>query len=213
MSKIGHVLLAIQHTICRAVCFQFTHFPCDDWENIYTLSYYHHLIGSKNYYPLFRVRSWNNGMRCMFFIFLFLWISNYNLTYNNGFDYWCMPCLLLNRGLSRKLNYVQISMMVFWPGLALFQPKGQVCTVQITRPSHFEFLSFSVTLSRDNLHLLDFFVKKTYTHIKTVILLLKYLMLQLVVNIWDYGNTYAYICSKSPRADMISSPSSSVNSW
>ena len=28
---------------------------------IYTLSYYH-LIGSMNYYPLFRVRSWNNGM-------------------------------------------------------------------------------------------------------------------------------------------------------
>ena len=29
------------------------------------LSYYHHQIGSMNYYPLFRVRSWNNGMRCM----------------------------------------------------------------------------------------------------------------------------------------------------
>ena len=47
------------------MCFQFTHFPCDDWENIYTLSYYHHEIGSMNYYPLFRVRSWNNDMRCM----------------------------------------------------------------------------------------------------------------------------------------------------
>ena len=34
-------------------------------ERIYTLSYYHHQIGSMNYYPLFRVRSWNNGMRCM----------------------------------------------------------------------------------------------------------------------------------------------------
>ena len=32
--------------------------------------YYHHQIGSMNYYPLFRVRSWNNGMRCMFSIFL-----------------------------------------------------------------------------------------------------------------------------------------------
>ena len=31
------------------------------------LSYYHHQIGSMNYYPLFRVRSWNNGMRCMSF--------------------------------------------------------------------------------------------------------------------------------------------------
>ena len=27
--------------------------------------YYHHQIESMNYYPLFRVRSWNNGMRCM----------------------------------------------------------------------------------------------------------------------------------------------------
>ena len=36
-------------------------------EIIYTLSYYHHQIGSMNYYPLFRVRSWNNGMRCMSF--------------------------------------------------------------------------------------------------------------------------------------------------
>ena len=32
---------------------------------IYTLSYYHHQIGSMNHYPLFRVRSWNNGMRCV----------------------------------------------------------------------------------------------------------------------------------------------------
>ena len=32
-------------------------------ERIYTLSYYHHQIGSMNYYPLFRVRSWN--MVCM----------------------------------------------------------------------------------------------------------------------------------------------------
>ena len=34
-------------------------------ERIYTLLYYHHQIVSMNYYPLFRVRSWNNGMRCM----------------------------------------------------------------------------------------------------------------------------------------------------
>ena len=35
-------------------------------ERIYTLSYYHHQIGSMNYHPLYRVRSWNSGMRCMF---------------------------------------------------------------------------------------------------------------------------------------------------
>ena len=39
---------------------------------IYTLSYYHHQIGSMNYYPLFRVRSWNNGIHCMSCYFLIL---------------------------------------------------------------------------------------------------------------------------------------------
>ena len=34
-------------------------------ERIYTLSYYNNQIGIMNYYPLFRVRSWNNGMHCM----------------------------------------------------------------------------------------------------------------------------------------------------
>ena len=34
-------------------------------ERIYTLSYYHYQIGSMNYYPLFKIRPWNNGVRCM----------------------------------------------------------------------------------------------------------------------------------------------------
>ena len=37
--------------------------------NIYTLSYCHQ-IGSMNYYPLFRVRSWNIDVRCMSFYIL-----------------------------------------------------------------------------------------------------------------------------------------------
>ena len=60
MSKIKYILSVIHYTTCGAVCFQFTHSSCNAWENIYTLSYYHHQIGSMNYYPLFRVRSWNN---------------------------------------------------------------------------------------------------------------------------------------------------------
>ena len=63
-------LSVIHYTVCGSVCFQFTHFLCVDWDNIYTLSYYHHQLGSMNYYPLFRVRSWNNGMRCMSFYIL-----------------------------------------------------------------------------------------------------------------------------------------------
>ena len=61
-----HILSVIHYTICGAVCFQFTHFPCDDWENRHILSYHHH-IGSINYYLLFMVRSWNNSVRCMSF--------------------------------------------------------------------------------------------------------------------------------------------------
>ena len=72
VSKIEHILSVIHFTICGAVCFQFTHFLRDDWENRHTLSYYHHQIGSMNYNPLFRVRSWNNGMRCMSFYILML---------------------------------------------------------------------------------------------------------------------------------------------
>ena len=51
----------------------FSVYPLPLWwlrEYIYILSYYHHQIGSMNYCPLFRVRSWNNGVHCMFSIFL-----------------------------------------------------------------------------------------------------------------------------------------------
>ena len=44
---------------------------------IYTLSYYHHQIGSMNYYPLSRVRSWNNGVCCMSFYILRLRIQTF----------------------------------------------------------------------------------------------------------------------------------------
>ena len=100
MSKIKHILSVIHYithyTICGAVCFQFTHSPCDDWENIYTLSYYHHQIGSMNYSPLFRVRSLNNGVDCMsFYIFwtipklmqlLTLWILHSKLLEDRLWD-------------------------------------------------------------------------------------------------------------------------------
>ena len=34
-------------------------------ERMYTLSYDYHQLGSMNCYPLYRVRSWNNGRRCI----------------------------------------------------------------------------------------------------------------------------------------------------
>ena len=35
VSKIKNIFSVIHYTIYGAVCFQFTHFPCDDWENIH----------------------------------------------------------------------------------------------------------------------------------------------------------------------------------
>ena len=84
VGKIKHILSVIHYTICGAVCFQFTQFSCDDWENIYTLSYYHHQIGSMNYYPLFRARSWNNGVCYMslYILILIWWILIQSVTAN-----------------------------------------------------------------------------------------------------------------------------------
>ena len=49
---------------------QLTHFSYDDYENICILSYYHYQIRNMTHLSLFRVRSWNNGSCCMYFIFL-----------------------------------------------------------------------------------------------------------------------------------------------
>ena len=76
MSKIRHILSVIHYKTRGTLCFQWTHGPCDNWENINTLSYHHHRIGSMNYYPLFRVRSWNNGVRCMSFCIFVIMSSN-----------------------------------------------------------------------------------------------------------------------------------------
>ena len=44
VSKIKHILSVIRYTICGAVCFQFTDFSCDGWENIYIYIYIFCLI-------------------------------------------------------------------------------------------------------------------------------------------------------------------------
>ena len=56
-------------------------------ERIYTLSCCHHHIGSMNYYPLFRVRAWNNGMRS-----IFLWICDMGGLLRGTFvSWWYLP--------------------------------------------------------------------------------------------------------------------------
>ena len=99
LSKGIELIKCLSDIFCR-VCFQFTHFPCHAWENIYTLSYFHHQIGSVNYYPLFRVRSWNNGVRFMSFYILTIMLfpirlASYRLnTYwlSNVVSYVCLLC-------------------------------------------------------------------------------------------------------------------------
>ena len=49
VSKMKHIFSVIHYTIYGVVCFQFTHFPCDDWEII------HYLLSSssnRKYEPL-----------------------------------------------------------------------------------------------------------------------------------------------------------------
>ena len=57
-------------------------------ERIYTLSYYHHSIGGMNYYPLFRVRSWKNGICCVSLYILTL----INIVPQGGKTPFCVLC-------------------------------------------------------------------------------------------------------------------------
>ena len=110
VSKIKHILSVIHYTICGAVCFQFTHFPCDDRQNIYTLSYYHRQIGSMNYYPLFRIRLWNNGVRCMS---IFLW-RNHGLSDTGRVN--MEPVTSINSGiiLLQMLSKLRVLIVPIW---------------------------------------------------------------------------------------------------
>ena len=67
VSKIRSVLCVIYHVIYGAVCILLIQLSDDDCVNTCNLSRYHHRIVSMINLSLFRVRSWNNGMRCMSF--------------------------------------------------------------------------------------------------------------------------------------------------
>ena len=73
VSKIKQMFSVIHYTICGAVCFQFTHSSCGDWENIYTLSYYQHQIGSMNYNPFLGLG--HDTMVCAVCLSMFLWYN------------------------------------------------------------------------------------------------------------------------------------------
>ena len=118
-----YILSIIQNAIRGAVCFQFTHFPCDAWDDIYTLSYYHQ-IGSMNYYPLFRVRSWNNGVRyiCLYVFLLFTYVLaqlSSQLPLN----------LLIHIPWIRQLPWHR-NFKVKWWMIYVFRMHGPICTTR-----------------------------------------------------------------------------------
>ena len=74
--KIEHILSVIHYTICGAVYFQSTHFRCDDWENKYTLSYYHHQIGSTWTITHYCLELGHETMLCAVCLSIFLFSGN-----------------------------------------------------------------------------------------------------------------------------------------
>ena len=134
--KIRHILLVIHYTIRGAVCFQFTHFPCDDWENIYTLS---NQIGSMNYYPLFRVRSWNNGVRFMSFCIHMFTETNRNfelLGYINGYRTdLVLDSLDMNYLVINHLEYVLCDLKFRWDlkGYSILQKSSLALYAQMVK--------------------------------------------------------------------------------
>ena len=65
-----HADLNIEYPDPCDLLFWFQLWLLTDWENINTLSYYHHQISSMNYYPLLRIRS---GKWYALYVSIFLW--------------------------------------------------------------------------------------------------------------------------------------------
>ena len=64
------ILSIILQAIYGVVCIELTHHSYNDCKKARKLSYYHHQIGCITYLPLLRIKSWDNGMRCMLFYIL-----------------------------------------------------------------------------------------------------------------------------------------------
>ena len=69
--KIKHIFSVMNSTIYGAVCFQFNHFPCDDWENIYFVL----LSSSNRKYGLLSIclGLGHETMVCALCLSIFLW--------------------------------------------------------------------------------------------------------------------------------------------
>ena len=74
VNEVNHILPVIHYTICGAVCFQFTHFPWDEWENIHFV-----LSSSNRKYELFCIVKGlgHETMVCAVCLSIFLWFESY----------------------------------------------------------------------------------------------------------------------------------------
>ena len=92
----------------------FSVYPIPLWwlREYFALSYYHHQIGSMNYHPLFRVRSWNNSMHCMSLYIL----KEGKQGKSEGFDSYDRPSNLTQIGL-KSLDFSACMTLKFdgWP--------------------------------------------------------------------------------------------------
>ena len=78
VSKIRHILSFIHYTIC-GLCVLVYPFPLwwlREYRNFVLLS-----SSNRKYYPLFRVRSWNNGVHCMSLCSFTIWYTCHLHTY------------------------------------------------------------------------------------------------------------------------------------
>ena len=86
VSKIKHTLsvihYTIHYTICGAVCFQFIHSSCDDWENIYIVCLVI-IINSEVWTITHCLGLGHKTMVCAVCLSIFLWIYSYGIYDSN----------------------------------------------------------------------------------------------------------------------------------
>ena len=88
-------------------------------ERIHTLSYYHQ-IGGMNYYPLFRVRSWNNGM-----CYMSLYIPRFCYeTYDLYVFFYIIPSIMAYLGQLKRCFGLVYSVAI-WSGIYI-APSGMM---------------------------------------------------------------------------------------
>ena len=104
-------------------------------QKIYTLSYYHSQIGSMNYYPLFRVKPWNNGMRCMSLYILMNWCRGIWYVLSAMFQFYLRMCILFLYPVlenKRKWYFYYSSSYGWWDIAGSWDPCPQKIRINVS---------------------------------------------------------------------------------